>query len=478
MVNWFSTINLLSQEVTPMTANDKLKTLQQQRIAHHRQQTDAYDFFNLLTSDQLLSVIESLLPDHRERLYPPTETLAMFLAQVMNADSSCQRAVNDMAIKRMLNGLPRVTTDTGVYCKARQRLPLHMLSHLTQYTGQWVAQHASPAWSWQGRKMKLVDGTTITMPDTPANQAQYPQQVTQQPGLGFPIARVVGVICLATGTLLNAAIGAYQGKGKSEHSLFRRLLDSFEAEDILIADRYYCSYFMIAALMAKGVDVVFQQHATRRTDFRCGEQLGTRDHRVYWHKPKKKPDWMSSHDYEQCPDQIQLREVKVKDKIIVSTLRSPKVISKKQLSELYQQRWHIELDLRHIKSTLGMERLSCKTPLMNEKQMWVYFLAYNLIRLIMAQSALQADKLPRQISFKHALQIWTLWNASTAFSMNNEQHLLTVTALIAEQTVGHRSGRVEPRAVKRRPKLFPLLMKPRSQAQEEIRKHGHPKKIK
>lgn len=461
-----------------MHPNHKLKRIQQRRVSDYKQQTDAYDFFNILTSDQLLSVIESLLPEHRERLYPPTETLAMFLAQVMSADGSCQRVVNEMAIKRMLNGLSIITTNTGAYCKARQRLPLTMLSRLCEYTGQCAMQYAPSSWRFQGRAMKLIDGTTVTMLDTAANQRDYPQQHTQQPGLGFPIARVVGVMCLATGTVLNAALGPYQGKGNSEHALFRTLLDSFDANDLVIADRYYCSYFVIAALMAKGVDVVMQQHAVRHTDFRRGDRLGTRDHVTTWHKPKQKPNWMEQQDYDQFPQQLRLREVRVNNKVLVTTLCSPKVMSKNQLGELYQQRWHIELDLRHIKTTLGMEQLTCKTPSMNEKQMWVYFLAYNLIRLIMAQSATQADCLPRQLSFKHALQIWTLWNASREFSIDNEQHVITILALIAQQVVGNRPGRVEPRAVKRRPKPFRLLMKTRQHAQNEIRKQGHPPKCK
>ena len=461
-----------------MHPNHKLKRIQQRRVSDYKQQTDAYDFFNILTGDQLLSVIESMLPDHRERLYPPTETLAMFLAQVMSADGSCQRVVNEMAIKRMLNGLSTITTNTGAYCKARQRLPLTMLSRLCIRTGQCAVQYAPSSWHFQGRAMKLIDGTTVTMLDTPANQHDYPQQHTQQPGLGFPIARVVGVMCLATGTVLNAALGPYQGKGNSEHALFRTLLDSFDADDLVIADRYYCSYFVIAALMAKGVDVVMQQHAARHTDFRRGERLGTRDHVTMWRKPKQKPNWMEQQDYAQFPQQLCLREVRVNNKVLVTTLRSPKVMSKNQLGELYQQRWHIELDLRHIKTTLGMEQLTCKTPGMNEKQMWVYFLAYNLIRLIMAQSAAQADCLPRQLSFKHALQIWTLWNASREFSIDNEQHVIAILALIAQQVVGNRPGRVEPRAVKRRPKPFRLLMKTRQHAQDKIRKQGHPPKCK
>lgn len=461
-----------------MHPNRKVRQIQQRRLAHHCQQTDAYDFFNLLTNDDLLSAIESLLPDHRERLYPPTETLAMFLAQAMSADGSCQRVVNEMAVKRGVHGLSAMATNTGAYCKARQRLPLPMISCLTQYTGQLVSERSPREWHWQGRRLKLVDGTTVTMPDTAANQACYPQQRNQKQGLGFPIARLVGVICLGSGTLLNAAMGPYQGKGNSEHGLFRSLLDSFEAGDIVIADRYYCSFFIIAALVARGVDVVFQQHAARQTDFRQGVRLGVRDHVVIWRKPKQKPKWMNQHDYDRYPDRLSLREVKADHKVLVTTLRSPEQAPKKQIAQLYRQRWHIEVDLRNIKTTLGMETLNCKTPQMNEKQMWVYFLAYNLIRLVMAQSALHADLLPRQISFKHALQMWTLWSASHAFSLDNEEHTMVILALIAQQTVGNRPGRIEPRAMKRRPKPFPLLMTTRSQAQEEIRKHGHPAKIK
>jgi hypothetical protein len=461
-----------------MHPTHKVRAIQQRRLSHHRQQTDAYDFFNLLTGDELLSVIESVLPDHRERLYPPTETLAMFLAQALSADGSCQRAVNEMAIKRTLNGLSPMTTNTGAYCRARQRLPMPMVSCLTQYTGRLVAQWAPVEWHWRGRRLKLIDGTTVTMPDTVANQSVYPQQGNQRPGLGFPIARIVGVICLGSGTLLDAAMGPYQGKGNSEHGLFRAVLGSLNTGDIAIADRYYCSFFIIAALLAKGVDVVFQQHASRHTDFRRGERLGARDHVVAWHKPKQKPQWMTQRDYDQYPEQLHLREVQADHKILVTSLLSPKQAGKQEIAQLYRQRWHIEVDLRSIKTTLGMETLDCKTPDMNEKQMWVYFLAYNLIRLIMAQSASQADLLPRKISFKHALQIWTLWSANKAFTLNNEHQVIAILALIAQQTVGNRPGRIEPRAIKRRPKPYPLLMKPRLQAQEDVRKYGHPKKIK
>lgn len=146
----------------------------------------------------------------------------MFMAQALNADASCQRVVNEMAIRRMLNGLSPCGLSSGGYCKARQRLPLAMVASLTQQTGALIAGQTPSTWRWQGYRVKLVDGTTVTMPDTEENQAAYPQQRGQKPGLGFPIARVVGVLCYASAAVLNAAIGAYKGKGASEHALFRQ----------------------------------------------------------------------------------------------------------------------------------------------------------------------------------------------------------------------------------------------------------------
>jgi len=330
-------------------------------------------------------------------------------------------------------------------------------------------------WQWQGRPVKLIDGTTISMPDTVENQALYPQQSTQKFGLGFPVARMVAIICLSTGMILNAAMGKYKGKGCSEQGLFRELIDSLEAGDILLADRYYTSYFLIGMLMNKGVDVIFQQHATRKTDFRKGQKLGVRDHIACWKKPKKRPDWMSQEHYDKFPNQLCVREFKADKKVLVTTLLSEKHAPKKELSNLNKQRWHIELDLRNIKTTLGMETLSCKTPLMNEKEMWVYFLAYNLIRLVMAQAALHSQLMPRQLSFKHTVQIWLMW--SKQFSLDDD-HVATLLIMIAQIRVGKRPGRIEPRAVKRRPKPFPLLMKPRDEARADVKKYGHPKKVK
>jgi hypothetical protein len=450
---------------------------QQRRIGHHARHLHAYDFFNLLTGATMLDRVEQHLPLHRERLYPPTDTLSLFMAQSLNPDGACQQVVNRHAVDRVANGLKPCSTHTGAYCKARQRLPLAMVRSLTRETGRQIAKQAQSNWLWLGRTVKLMDGTTVTLPDTPMNQAKYPQQSNQKPGLGFPIVRLVGLLCAATGAVLDAAIGPYSGKTGSEHALFRELLGSIATGDLILADRYYCAYFVIALLQAQGADVLFQQHQRRLTDFRKGRRLGSRDHVVPWIKPRICPGWLTREQYDAFPDTLEVREIKVDSKVLVTTLLCADQAPKKALSELYASRWNIELDLRNIKTTLGMERLHCKTPAMNEKELWTYLLAYNLIRLLMTESARQADVLPRLLSFKHSLQLWLAWSHAGPPDFEEPSvHLLY--GLIAQQRVGNRPGRIEPRAVKRRPKTYPLLMKPRPLARAEVRLHGHPKKLK
>ena len=211
-----------------MNTNNKLVVSKQQRIKTLAKNYDSYDFFNLLTGPEMLSTVEALLPeDHRERQFPPTETLSMFLAQAMNEDRSCQKAVNDAAVKRVVSGLSPCSTFTGGYCQARQRLPLEMVSTLARFTGEQMNNQAPDEWRWHGKHVYLIDGTTITLPDTAANQAVYPQQGGQKPGLGFPISRLVGVLCLSSGAVLNAALGKFSGKGACEQDLLRTLLDTF-----------------------------------------------------------------------------------------------------------------------------------------------------------------------------------------------------------------------------------------------------------
>jgi hypothetical protein len=457
-------------------AMDCVRTQQQRRISSQVRNSDAYSFFNLLTGPALFDKVESLLPQHRERRFPPTETLSMFVAQALSADRSCQQAVDEAAMKRLAAGLAPCSTHTGAYCRARMRLPVEMVTTLAGYVGQWISAHAPDAWHWRGRPVHLVDGTTVRMPDTPANQAAYPQPCTQKPGLGFPLCRMVGLVCLGSGAVLQAAIGGYKGKGSDEQSLLRSILDTLEHGDLLLGDAFYATYFLLCTLRERGIDAVFEQYGARQrsTDFRVGKRLGVRDHLITLQKPATRPAWMSQTDYEQVPQSLTVRELRTGGKTLVTTLLCPKHTDKSALKLLYRSRWHVELDLRNIKTTLGMQRLSCQTPAMAIKEIWIYLLAYNLIRLMMAQAASLADRLPRQLSFKHTVQIWISWTQHMHSLGEDKFHDLFV--LIAQQRVGERPGRIEPRAIKQRPSLYPLLTKPRHIARAHIANHGHPQK--
>lgn len=451
---------------------------QQSRLNAYRKSCDSYRYFNLLTSHALLDKVETFLPEHRERLYPPTETLSMFLAQAMSTDRSCQNIVNQAAIQRLIGGLSAGSTHTGGYCRARRRIPLEMVDGLTRYIGDLVDQQLPDQWCWQGRRVRIVDGTTITMADTADNQQAFPQQSVQKQGLGFPICRVVGITCLSSGVLKNAAIGRYQGKGSDEQTLLRSLQDTFESGDILLGDAFYATYFFIAEMQAKGVDILMEQYGARRrtTDFRRGKRLGQKDHLIVITKPKNRPHWMTQQRYDAIPESLSVRECQTGGKTLVTTLNCPKVAPKDELKILYKSRWHVELDIRSIKTTMGMEHLSCKTPEMAVKEIWVYLLAYNLIRLMMVQSALIADITPRTISFKHCLQLWLA--SLNQINTLDEEQLYALFLLMSKQRVGNRPGRIEPRALKRRPKAFPILSKPRAEAREIVKKYGHPKKLK
>jgi hypothetical protein len=451
-----------------MDRKDKLQARQpgkhiQQRIA----QSTAVDFFNLLTGPELLECLEAHLPEHRERRYPPTQTLSMFMKQVLSADRSCQHAVNSWALQCAAEGLTVGSVRTGGYCQARQRLPQQMVSSLARQMGDRLSKRALKPWRWCGRTVKLVDGTSILMSDTLQNQQRYPQPSSQTKGVGFPIARVVGVICLSSGAVLDAAIDCFEGTGHSEHSLMRSLLGGFAAGDVLLADALYCNYYLLAMLQQGGVDVLMEQNGTRRTDFRRGLALGPSDHRVCWDKPDRAPPWMSAEQYAQLPAQISVRELEVDGRILVTTLLEP---SKQELAHLYSQRWHVELDFRNIKTTLDMEMLRCMSPQMVEKEFWVYLLAYNSIRVLMAQAACEAGVLPREISFKHTVQLWTHWVSHP--QLHGDTAILM--RLIATYRVGRRAGRREPRARKRRPKHYPRLTVPRAKARQRIRQHAYP----
>lgn len=424
---------------------------------------------DVLSAEVLERAVEDEVGAYRERIYSPLVTLSMFVSQNLSADGACQDAVARGLSQRVSEGRAACSVNTGPYCKARQRMPEGLVWRLLRDVGQRLTQNRPAHWNFRGRVVKIVDGTTVSMPDTAANQARYPQSAEQKPGLGFPIARVVALLSFGSGALTDAALGPCQGKETGEHALLRELLPSLAADDVLLGDHYYGTYFLLAHLNEHGIDGIFGKHGARKSDFRTGRRLGPKDHVVIWKKPKR-PAWMEAATYARIPDTLAVREIKARGHVIVSTLTDAQQASKAELAALYSGRWSVELDLRSIKSVLGMDLLRCKTPDMVTKEIAVYLLGYNLIRAVMARAAARANVLPRQLSFKGALHLWSafadgLRRAFSALGCILREHLWTG---IAQLRVGQRPGRHEPRAVKRRPKPTPLLRVPRAIARQKL----------
>jgi len=441
-------------------------------------QADGLPFADVLTAERVENALQQEKAAWREEIYTPLLTLWAFLSQMVSPDGSCRAIVARVLAWLVSRGEPPCSPKTDPYCKARQRLPESLLHRLVRETGQELHRRSQPEWLWKGRRVKIADGTTVSMPDTPANQATYPQSPSQQPGLGFPLARLVVVFCLACGTVLEAALAPYQGKQTGENSLLRSLADTFEPGDVLLADRYFGGWFDIALWLQRGVEVVVRLHQLRRCDLRRGRRLGPDEHVVTWPKPPR-PDWMDEATYQALPEDLELREVRVRVRqrgfrtkvlVVVTTLLDAAAYTAADLADLYRLRWHAELDLRCLKITLGMDVLRCKSPAMVRKEVWAHLLTYNLIRAVLAQAAREFGADPRELSFTGALQALTTFaeRLLEATEETAEELYAWLLLTIGAHQVGDRPDRVEPRARKRRPKEYPLLTKPRAEARKKL----------
>jgi len=410
--------------------------------------------------------------------WTPALTLWTFLSQVLDDGSkSCRAAVARAAVAMALTR-PLPEYDTGNYCRARAKLPTSVLCRLTLHVAVALEKEALDSWLWHGRHVFLADGFTASMPDTEDNQKAYPQPKTQKPGLGFPLIRFVVLLSLATAACHGLDWGPYQGKETGEPALFRRLLDHLEPGALVLGDRFYCSYFLLALLRVRGVDVVTRLHQARIKTFRRSRNVDQDDRLVIWSKPEQ-PDWMDDETYAAMPETIEVRYLyqrinipgfRVKHLHVITTLLDTEAYAHEDVVDLYHQRWHVELDIRSIKSTLKMDVLRCLTPFMIEKEIWAHFLGYNLIRKVAAQAALLRGVCPRAISFAASQQtVLGAWSKLTEATPEERGQLAgALLAALGKEKVGHRPNRCEPRAIKRRPKKQKLLMKPRKQAQAEL----------
>ena len=439
-------------------------------VAEARRHGDLY-FAGLLTEDRILDAFGKARWLWQGWVYTPAVTIWVFLSQCLSADHSCREAVAGLVAWRLARGLRSCSAKTGAYCSARDNLPEETCSQLMRDTGCRVDEEAPPEWRWLGHRVLDVDGSTITMPDTPENQAEYPQMASQRRGCGFPIARIVVVFSLAVGTVLESALGKYQGKQTGENSLFRTLHPLLQEEDVVLADRYFSGWFDLALIRQRGAHVVVRKHQLRATDFRTGQRLGKDDHLVCWPKPQR-PKWMGQEAYAELPDSLTLREVRVRVKqrgfrtqelVIVTTLLDAERYLADEIAKLYRRRWQAELNLRSLKVVLQMDHLRCKTPHRVRNEYYMHLVAYNLIRQAMAVAAARAGMEPWTVSFKGTLQTVVNLLPLLATNISTDTWCDALLDAIASHIVGNRPDRFEPRVKKRRPKPYRKMTKPRNE---------------
>ncbi len=448
-------------------------------------QKDGLPFSEVLPEEEIQDAFDQegvTFAQGADDVYTPQVTMWAFLSQVLYKEKnrSCLAAVSRVIVLLVGLGREPCAKNSGDYCRARGKLHEVVIERLALKMADGCEESLPEEWLWHGRHVKLGDGTTVSMPDTPANREEYPQQAGQKEGLGFPIARLFVLLSLGSAMLCGMAMGPYSGKETGESALLRSLSDHLDDDDILLTDRLLCSYFTIAMLLAQGCDFVSRLHQARDANVGRSKRLGKGDHLVVWTRPKK-PAWMDEATYEEMPETITVRQLEVQvnqpgfrtdSLVVVTTLTDAKRYTKDDIAELYHQRWLVELDIRDIKVGLGMDVLRSKSPAMVRKEIWTCLLAYNSIRKSMLQAAWGASLSPRQLSFTNAMQTITasflpllLMDEATAEILVDVQ-----VSSLTEQLVGNRPDRFEPRAVKRRPKPYRLLSMTREEARELLRR--------
>jgi hypothetical protein len=438
-------------------------------------------FADVLSPGGLAEALAEVQRPWKDRIFTPLVTLWVFLGQVLNADQSCRAAVARLIAHRAAGGPPPCSSDTGGYCQARKRLPERFFAAVACLVGRNLDARVDRRWLWKGRRVCLSDGSTVSMPDTPANRREYPLTYNQTPGTNFALARIGAIISLSCGAILDLGICRYAGKGQGEVSLLRRLWDVLRPGDVLLGDRLMSGWVGMHLLKQRGVDTVSRLSAHRRADFRRGARLGRDDHLVRWEKPTSIRS-VDRPTYNALPDAITVREARfrvaqpgfrTRSVVVVTTLLDPAQASREELAALYRARWNNELDLRSIKVVLQMDLLRCKTPELVRKEAWAHALAYNLIRTVMAQAAAEHDAEPRSISFTATLQVLEAFRPLIAFqghrgAAHRAALYRQILTAIAVHRVADRPDRFEPRMAKRRPKRYDRLTRPRQEIKRQM----------
>lgn len=430
-------------------------------------------------------------PNSRERLFTLRLTCECFLWQMLKPRTACREVVRQVQALACLQGKGPVDESASAYIQARQRLPQECLERILAATAQAAERRASTRTSLQGRPVKAVDGSSVQAPDTAANQKAYPQPSGQKPGCGFPVLKLVVLFSLASGALLDVVLGNLHSH---DLRLFQRLWHCLKAGDILLGDRAYGDYVTLAGLPRQGVDVVARLHQARKVDFRkASQRLGHHDGVFLWRKGCLQSTILTPEQWAALPEEIQVRLVRftaacrgfrTQRITLVTTLLDAELYPAAELVAVYLRRWRIELCLRDVKTTLGLEHLRCQSPAMVRKELLAGLIAHNLIRCLMAEAAQVHEAELERLSFKGAVDALRQYSAVLEQARTNRLKRQLWQDLLRTLACDHiplRPGRTEPRAVKRRPKPFPLLNRPRRKFIElphrNSRWHGGPRKF-
>lgn len=418
--------------------------------------------------EQVQAVLGNL--GERNRLYNPIKTWLIFLGQTLSADHSCRHAV---AQARSAGLIPRAASvHTGAYCQARDRLGEEALHELAAGLGEALTKAETNEERWHGRRVVVPDGSSVSLPDTSANQAMYPQPNTQAPGCGFPVMYLCGLMSLASGAFLDFEPGAGNG---NELTLWRRLWRHLRPGDIVMGDGKYSGYADMALLQKEGIDVVARP-GKRKIDFRKGEILCSLDHIVEWRRPKKLPSWIGNRV---LPETLRVRELSFRVEVpgfrpeaitLVTSLLDSEAYSKEDIADLFFGRWKVELRLRDIKTLLGMDILRTKTPQRTRKELWMYLAAYNLLRTLMLTGARKAGEPVSRVSFQGSRQRLIASAGQKGSARCFRRNYREIIRNIAQDLNPHRPFRIEPRAVKRRKKQYDFLNQPRAVLRLKLRK--------
>ncbi|MCX7013822.1 MAG: IS4 family transposase, partial [Candidatus Sumerlaeota bacterium] len=422
---------------------------------------------------QLVATAGDLLPQARgpaagARPFTAWTTFWLFLGQVLAGAGVCRDAV--CAAQAWLGAGRRLSSSSSAYCQARARLPLRWVRRAAQDVVDGLGRAVEP--SWRGRIVRGLDGSSISMPDTPANQRRYPQPGRQRAGCGFPVMRIAAVFCLASGALRGLAHGPLS---VPERTLGRRLWRWLEKGCVLLADRGFCGFADYWALRQRGVDAVMRLHQRRSVGVKKIQRLAKNDWLVEWANTADRPQWMTRRQWNALPSVLRLRHIALHVDIrgfrtqsitVATTLLDAKAYPAQAVAELYRCRWNVELCLRDIKITMGMDPLRCKSPAMVHKELLMHWIAYNLVRALMLEAARRHHADPRRLSLagsRAAIEAWAPRLAAARSQRLRQRTLADLLWRIAHDPIPHPPKRAEPPAPQPRPKKKPMLKKTRSQ---------------